>query len=96
MENLNYYSELINNTLECNANAINAIELDGAVLVAFTFGEFGETTSAVIYNDGTIFTQSDWQCGYYAKDANDIEFIEWRLGVTEQSAVIVDGMPRMI
>ena len=94
MKTLSEYSELINRVENCNAVAVQAFDLDDAALVIFTFGEFDETSSAVIYDDDTVFTQWDWQSGY-ASSADEIEDYKWRLGVTEDEAVVVNGQPRL-
>lgn len=48
----------------------------------------------IIYDDGTWFSPYDWQG--VIPEANDIESIDWMLGVTGRKAVILNGLPRML
>ena len=61
-------------------------------LVIFEFGELGETSAAVIYADGTVFTLWDWQ-GEYPERVEDIPQFVWRLGVTEERAFVINNLP---
>ena len=95
MKTLKDYSEIINATEDCNAEAISMTELKDAALVVFTFGNFHETTAAVIYDDGTIFTPWDWQAGGYPETPDEIGDYKWREGVSANEAVVMDGLPRL-
>ena len=48
----------------------------------------------IIYNDGTWFSPYDWHG--YIPEANEIESIDWMLGVTGRKAIILNGLPRML
>lgn len=48
----------------------------------------------IIYDDGTWFSPYDWHG--VMPEANDIESIDWMLGVTGRKAVILNGLPRML
>ena len=51
-----------------------------------------DTTSVIVYDDGTLFHQQDWQGGY-AKTAEEIAEFDWLtedLGV----AIIMNGLPK--
>lgn len=72
---------------------INAVELDGAVMYAIKV-DGCLTTCAIVYDDGTLFCQWDWQ-GAHPETAEEIADYDWR---TEDGrrAVMLDGMPRML
>lgn len=61
---------------------------------AFQFDFDGEKAAIIIYNDGTIFQQADWQSGC-PKSPSEIENFEW-LTENRKDAFIVDGLPRVL
>lgn len=60
----------------------------------FQFEFNGEKAAIIIYNDGTIFQQSDWQSGC-PESPSEIENFEW-LTENRKDAFIVDGLPRVL
>lgn len=80
----------------CKAIVQNVKEVtDDAVLVIFDYND-DSTTSAVIYNDDTIFTLCDWQQFDYPKKIEEIANYKWRLGVTEKEAFVINDLPRLL
>lgn len=67
---------------------------DDAKLMTFVSDNGIAKSSAVVYDDGTVFVTDDWQ-GYYAESLNEIEDCEWHT-LDGQRAVIVDGLPRVL
>lgn len=50
-------------------------------------------TSVLVYNDGTIFVTFDWD--FYPEDINSIGDYEWICANTAQTAILLDGLPRV-
>lgn len=74
---------------------VKSIDLtNDAKLVSFVSEDGMAESSAVVYNDGTVFVTDDWQGGY-AESFEEIEDFEWyTLG--GQRAIIMDGLPKIL
>lgn len=67
---------------------------DDAKLMMFVSDNGIAKSTAVVYDDGTVFVTDDWQ-GYYAESLDEIEDYDWHT-LNGQRAVIVDGLPRVL
>ena len=84
------YAALINEMEPCKAIVLNVQEVSAdAVLVIFDYNT-DSTTAAVVYDDDTIFTLWDWQQGDYPKSLAEIAEYKWRLGVTDEEAIMIN------
>ena len=92
------YAEMINALEPCKASVLNVEEnQEGPALVIFDFdGGVAGTTAAIIFEDGTIFTLCDWQSGDYPQSFDEIADFDWRVGVSEDKAIVLCGLPRML
>lgn len=61
-------------------------------LIQFDFD--GEKAAVIIYDDGTLFQQADWQSGC-PESLSEIEDFKW-LTENRQDAVMFDGLPRTL
>lgn len=54
-------------------------------------------TVPVVVSDATVFTPDDWQQPWFTVEfsAKDIEDVEWRFGMYDNRAVVLDGLPRI-
>ena len=48
--------------------------------------------ACIVYNDGTLFHQWDWQCGR-PNSFEEIEEFDWS-SVDGRRAIVMDGLPR--
>lgn len=67
---------------------------DDAKLMTFVSDNGIAKSTAVVYDDGTIFVTDDWQ-GYYAESFDEIEELDWYT-LDGERAVIMDGLPRVL
>lgn len=67
---------------------------DDAKLMTFVSDNCAAKSTAVVYNNGTIFVTDDWQ-GYYAESLSEIEDYDWHT-LDGQRAIIMDGLPRVL
>ena len=60
----------------------------------FQFDFDGEKAAVIVYNDGTLFQQADWQSGC-PESISEIDNFEW-LTENRQDTVMFDGLPRTL
>lgn len=65
---------------------------DDAKLMTFVSDNGIAKSTAVVYDDGTIFVTDDWQCRF-AESLDEIEDYDWYT-LDDHRAVIIDGLPR--
>lgn len=95
MEDNLRYGEMLRQMSSHKQIVLNAQQVaDDAVLVIFDF-DVDFTSSAVIYDDGTIFTPMDWYDPMYPQCIDEISDIVWQLGVTGTEAKMVNGLPTL-
>ena len=81
----------------CNVDYVitDEIELkDGATLYLFKSEEDGIYSSAVGYEDGSVFVLTDWQ-GARPETADDVESYDW-CRVDGTPAIVFFGLPRVL
>lgn len=97
------YSMAGNNAAErYNIESETEIE-DGVRLVEFHCGcdddsgveSFSFCSAAIVYDDGEVFVLYDWH-GDYPHDADDIAYFEWVHAQTGHSAIMMNGLPRIL
>ena len=96
MKTKEYYEKLISEADNCKIEVLTLAEIDGGVFVTFLFGEYGEETAAVIYDDNTIFTPRDWQSGERFESVEDIEKVPWMELSSRREAIIFNGLPKLM
>lgn len=85
-------------TLEtCPIKITSKTPIDGedAQLVRFVFGNAEETCVAVVYDDGGVFTPTDWQNPVWDSEDWSIKDSPW-MDYLFHSCINHNGMPRMI
>lgn len=99
MEMKEYYSTLIANADNGFVEVLTMEQVENGVFVTFGFGDtagnFDGVTAAVIYDDDTIFTPTDWQSPEQPKKATDIEKFEWMELESHKKAIVLNDLPRM-
>lgn len=65
------------------------------VRLALFYEDHHLDVSFIVYSTGEWFSPVDWQ-SWQPETLNEIGEIEWRLGVTNHRAIIIDGQPRLI
>lgn len=69
-----------------------SVELNGAIMYIVGMGML--TASFIVYEDGTLFCQDDWQGGH-PETAEEIADFDW-LTEDGRPAIMFDGMPKMM
>lgn len=67
---------------------------DDAKLMTFISDNCVAKSTAVVYDNGTIFVTDDWQ-GCYADSFSEIEDYDWHT-LDGQRAVVMNGLPRLL
>lgn len=92
--NTNNIENRLSSLAENTAIKVTAIiELEEASLVLFEFNK-AEEASAIIYKDGTLYHQRDWQSGR-PETLEEIANFDW-VSESGEEAVVLNELPRML
>lgn len=97
METKKIFNALVNSGEEVKSLKLNSVENVGEAKFAectLKYEDCEMDVCFIIYDDGTWFSPYDWH-GYMPK-SDEIEEIEWMIGVTGRKATILNGLPRML
>lgn len=71
---------------------LNTFNIENGKVYIYDF-ETGEA-AAIIYNDGTLFQQYDWQSGH-PENVDEIENFDW-VAEDNRPAIMFNGLPKIL